>query len=60
MTDATMHDVKRTAELLGVSRRTVYRLAAGGKLPCYRVGQQLRFREAELLDFLRTRESSAA
>ena len=58
--DAALDNVKRTAELLGVSRRTVYRLAAGGKLPSYRVGQQLRFREAELLDFLRTRESSAA
>lgn len=60
MAPTDMGDVSQAAELLKVSRRTVYRLAASGKLPCYRVGRQLRFREAELLDFLRTRESSAA
>lgn len=53
-----MHDVKATATFLNVSTRTVYRLAASGKLPGYRVGQQLRFRESELLDFLRTRSAA--
>ncbi len=36
------------AKRYGVSERTVYRLAAAGKIPSYRVGRQLRFDLAEV------------
>lgn len=57
---ARMHDVKGAAAFLSVSTRTIYRLLADGKLPSYRVGTQHRFREDELLEFLRSRGGRAA
>jgi PTS system nitrogen regulatory IIA component len=39
------------ARLLSVSEKTVYRWVQQGKLPAYRLGQQLRFNRAELLEW---------
>ncbi len=39
------------AQLLSVSEKTVYRWVQQGKLPAYRLGQQLRFNRAELLEW---------
>ena len=39
------------AQLLSVSEKTVYRWIQQGKLPAYRLGQQLRFNRAELLEW---------
>ncbi|MFG2021106.1 helix-turn-helix domain-containing protein [Actinomadura geliboluensis] len=47
-------DVEGTARLLKISVRGVYRLAAEGELPCFRVGRQLRFDRGEVLDAVRT------
>ena len=39
------------SELLGVSAKTVYRWVKDGRLPAYRLGQQLRFNRSELLEW---------
>ena len=42
--------VLQLAEALQVSDDTVYRKAAAGEIPNYRVGRQLRFRLEEVLE----------
>ena len=42
------------AGLLGISVRTVQRLAGSGEIPSYRAGAQLRFDRAEVLAAIRT------
>jgi excisionase family DNA binding protein len=46
------------AQLLGISVRTVQRLAESGEIPSYRVGTQLRFDRAEVLAATRTPASA--
>lgn len=43
--------VADVSRLLGVSGKTVYRWVKDGRLPAYRLGQQLRFNRAELLEW---------
>jgi PTS system nitrogen regulatory IIA component len=43
--------VGEVADLLGVSAKTVYRWVKDGRLPAYRLGQQLRFNRSELLEW---------
>lgn len=43
--------VSDVAQLLGVSGKTVYRWVKDGRLPAYRLGQQLRFNRSELLEW---------
>jgi len=43
--------VSDVADLLGVSGKTVYRWVKDGRLPAYRLGQQLRFNRTELLEW---------
>ena len=38
----------QAAQVLGVSKRTIYTLAAKGLLPCYRIGSAIRFEQADL------------
>ncbi len=45
------------AEMLGVSRRTVTRMAAAGELPAVRIGSQWRFREQSITDWQEARET---
>ena len=47
--------VSDVSHLLNVSEKTVYRWVQGGKLPAYRLGQQLRFNRAELLEWATAR-----
>lgn len=43
--------VTDVSDLLGVSGKTVYRWVKDGRLPAYRLGQQLRFNRSELLEW---------
>jgi excisionase family DNA binding protein len=52
-----IHDVEDTGEMLGVSSRTVRRLAAKGVLASHRVGESLRFSEADIADYIRRARS---
>jgi excisionase family DNA binding protein len=45
------------AEMLGVSRRTVQRMAADGELPALRIGAQWRFRAESITDWQAARET---
>ena len=48
--DAEVEDI---AQLLRVSERSVYRLAASGEIPSYRIGGKLRFDRAEVAETVR-------
>jgi len=50
--DGRLLSINQAAELLGVSRRTVYRLARRGDLVPSRVGERLRFRTNEIDEYL--------
>lgn len=46
---------KKAAEMLGVSLRTVYELAApSGPIPCYRIGRTLSFARVDLEAYLQS------
>lgn len=52
------HDVltaEEAAAYLRVSLKTLYRLAAAGKVPGQKVGRSWRFRRADLISFLQSR-----
>lgn len=40
--------IKEVAEYLKVNERTIYRLAANGEIPAFKVGNSWRFKRAEL------------
>jgi excisionase family DNA binding protein len=40
--------VKEVAEYLKVNDRTVYRMAAAGKIPAFKVGSSWRFKQSEI------------
>ena len=40
--------LKEVAELLKVSEKTIYRWVKDGKIPCYRINHQYRFRTDEI------------
>jgi excisionase family DNA binding protein len=44
--------VDDVGEFLGISRSGVYRLVRSGDMPCYRVGERLRFRQDEINAYL--------
>ena len=48
---------EQVAEMLGVSRRTVQRMAAAGELPAVRIGSQWRFRPESITDWQEARET---
>jgi len=52
-------DAQATADLLGVHRRTVTKMAARGDLPSARVGRLLRFRREDVLALLEVNPTSA-
>jgi excisionase family DNA binding protein len=47
--------VNEVAELLGVSRPTIYRLVRRQQLPASRVGERLRFRPSHVDDYVDSR-----
>ncbi|NBD09283.1 helix-turn-helix domain-containing protein [Corallococcus silvisoli] len=44
-------DVRRAAQFLGVSEKTLYRWAAAGTLPSFKLGGLLRFSPSALMDW---------
>jgi len=51
-------NVAQVAELLGISEKKVYHLAATGELPSFRVGKAIRFDPQDLADWLRRKKPS--
>lgn len=47
--------IDEVAAYLKASRRTVYRLAAGGQIPAFKLGGTWRFRRGELDQWIATR-----
>ncbi|NNN12705.1 MAG: helix-turn-helix domain-containing protein [Acidimicrobiaceae bacterium] len=43
---------KETAEMLGISLRTIYRLVDDGQLPAYQIGRVIRFKRDEVEAFI--------
>ena len=48
--------LENVADYLGVSRRTVRRLVAAGRIPCARIASRLRFEPADVLRFVAARK----
>ena len=44
--------IKEVAEYLKVNDRTIYRLAANGELPGFKVGNSWRFKQSELEQYI--------
>lgn len=51
--------IEEVAEYLKSGKRTVYRLAASGKIPAFKLGGTWRFRRAELNDWIAAQISEA-
>ena len=49
----TVHEV---AQFLGLHKKTVYEWAARGDLPCFRVGNRLRFAASDVSRWLQARK----
>jgi excisionase family DNA binding protein len=49
--------VSEVAERLHFSRGTIYAWAASGRLPCHRLGRQIRFDEGDLIRWLEAQEA---
>ena len=56
MPDTSYLTVEEVAERFGVNITTVYRLAQQGRLPGFKVGNQWRFSEARLEEWVADRE----
>ena len=59
--DATVMDdkiltIKEVAKYLKVNERTIYRLAASGDIPAFKVGNSWRFRKAEIGQWIEQQE----
>jgi excisionase family DNA binding protein len=50
----------QAAELLQISTKTLIKMAAAGKLPCFRAGRLWRFPAARLVEWLNSQVPSAA
>lgn len=58
-TEARLLTANEVADLMRVSRMTVYRLIKNGEMPSLRVGKGYRFREEDVHDYLRGRYTEA-
>jgi excisionase family DNA binding protein len=47
--------IEELAEVLDMSRKTLYKQAARGKLPCFRMGSCVRVHGKGLVDYLRSK-----
>ena len=45
-------DVKEVAELMGVHKRTIYRMANEGQMPAFKFGGRWRFEEKTLINWI--------
>jgi excisionase family DNA binding protein len=57
MKDKPLHTVDHITKRLGVTRSTVYRLARTGVLPGFKVGNQWRFSEELLEEWVREKSN---
>lgn len=48
-----MVDARRVADVLGVSKNTVYQAAHTGQIRSYRIGTRVRFRVSEVIEDVR-------
>jgi excisionase family DNA binding protein len=53
VTDTELVKATLAARAIGLNKHFLYKLAAAGKVPCYRAGRALRFSIPELLDWMR-------
>ena len=51
--------IKDVAEYLKVNERTIYRLAASGELPGFKVGNSWRFKRSELEQYIAEQQHRA-
>ena len=58
-TEARLLTVNEVADLLRVSRMTVYRLIKAGEMPAFRVGRSYRLREDDVDGYLSERYTEA-
>ena len=49
--------IKDVADYLKVNERTIYRLAASGELPGFKVGNSWRFKQSELEQYIATQHN---
>jgi excisionase family DNA binding protein len=47
-----LYTAEQVAELLSLKKKTIYGWAEQGRIPCYKIGKALRFRESELREFI--------
>jgi len=60
MEDTVSLTIQDVAQLLNVNPRTVYRLVACGKLPCFKVGSQWRFRRRMLDEWIQAQVAKSS
>lgn len=59
MSDPIM-TIKEVADYLKVNERTIYRLAASGELPAFKVGNSWRFKNTELEQYIAAQHNRAS
>ena len=47
-----LYTADQVAELFSLKKKTIYGWAEQGRIPCYKFGKALRFRESELREFI--------
>lgn len=52
--------IKDVADYLKVNERTIYRLAASGELPGFKVGSSWRFKQSELEQYIAAQHNRAS
>ena len=52
--------IKDVADYLKVNERTIYRLAASGELPGFKVGNSWRFKQSELEQYIATQHNRSS
>lgn len=52
--------VKEVADYLRVNKRTVYRLAVDGRMPCFKVGASWRFKRGDIDQWIAAQSAATA
>ena len=47
-----LYTAEQVAELFSLKKKTLYSWAEQGRIPCFKIGKALRFRESELREFI--------
>lgn len=56
--DSSFYTVNEVAELLRVSKLTIWRYINAGKLPAYKLGRDWRIKKSELESFIESRRNN--